>query len=35
MLALQDARWQDADGLSPVKARVSLLLELLAATMPG
>ena len=35
MLAPQDARWQDADGLSPVKARVSLLLELLAATMPG
>lgn len=35
MLALQDARWQNADGLSPVKARVSLLLELLAATMPG
>ena len=31
MLALDGAPWRDAGGLSPVKARVSLLLELLAA----
>jgi L-asparaginase len=29
MQALQDARWRDADGLSPVKARVALMLELM------
>ena len=29
MLDLHDAPWQDAGGLSPVKARVSLLLELM------
>ncbi|MBS0507791.1 MAG: asparaginase [Proteobacteria bacterium] len=30
MLDLHAAAWQDADGLSPVKARVSLMLELLS-----
>lgn len=30
MLGIEDARWRDAQGLSPVKARVSLLLELMA-----
>ena len=31
MLALHGMPWRDADGLSPVKARVSLLLELMSA----
>lgn len=29
MVSLQDARWRDAQGLSPVKARISLMLELM------
>jgi len=33
MRDLPDAPWRGADGLSPVKARVSLLLELLQASM--
>lgn len=33
MVSLRDAPWRDADGLSPVKARVSLLLELMQAAI--
>jgi L-asparaginase len=29
MLDVHDAPWQGADGLSPVKARISLMLELM------
>ncbi|MBS0291074.1 MAG: asparaginase [Proteobacteria bacterium] len=31
MLEIHDAPWRDADGLSPVKARISLMLELMQA----
>lgn len=31
MLDLRDAPWRDAEGLSPVKARISLMLELMQA----